>query len=172
MTKRDDILRAGEVLFARRGFHAVPIDNVIREAGVSPRTLYAHFPSKEALAVGVLTARNGRFLTSLADAVDEPGGLEALFDRLEAWLRAAPPNGCLFLRAYGEFKSGPIDECVAAYRKGLRAVARRFSPPCANADAFADELLLLIEGATSLAASLGAKPAVDAARKAAQRMIP
>ena len=168
VTKREDILEAGQALFGRHGFHAVPIDEVIREAGVSPRTLYAHFPSKEALAVAVLEERHRRFLDSLAGAVDEPDPVTALFDRLEEWLTDAGPSGCLFLRALGEFDSNAITHCVASYRRDLRSVIECFFPS-AEEDLI-DELLLLVEGATALASTLGAGRAVRSARAAAERM--
>ena len=47
--KRRAILDGAARVFMRDGFGLAGIDEIVAEAGVSKRTLYAHFPSKEAL---------------------------------------------------------------------------------------------------------------------------
>lgn len=46
---RERILRAAEELFYTRGIHATGVAALIEAAHVSPRTFYAHFPTKNAL---------------------------------------------------------------------------------------------------------------------------
>lgn len=53
-TKRDQILRGARRVFLRDGFAATSTDAIAAEAGVSKRTLYAYYPSKEHLFVDVL----------------------------------------------------------------------------------------------------------------------
>jgi TetR/AcrR family transcriptional regulator, mexJK operon transcriptional repressor len=52
--KRDQILAGARLVFLRDGFAAASTDAIAAEAGVSKRTLYAYYPSKEALFVDVL----------------------------------------------------------------------------------------------------------------------
>jgi TetR/AcrR family transcriptional repressor of mexJK operon len=52
--KRDQILTGARRVFLRDGFAAASTDDVAAEAGVSKRTLYAYYPSKEDLFVDVL----------------------------------------------------------------------------------------------------------------------
>ena len=47
--KRAEILKAAVKLFRSRGFDTTSMDAVAKEAKVSKRTVYNHFPSKEAL---------------------------------------------------------------------------------------------------------------------------
>jgi AcrR family transcriptional regulator len=47
------LVRAGRRLFGERGFAGTPLDDVVREAGVTKGALYHHFPSKEALFLAV-----------------------------------------------------------------------------------------------------------------------
>jgi AcrR family transcriptional regulator len=43
----EDISAAAQRLFMRDGFAATSVEKIAQEAGVSPRTLFRHFPSKE-----------------------------------------------------------------------------------------------------------------------------
>jgi TetR/AcrR family transcriptional repressor of mexJK operon len=52
--KRDQILDGARRVFLRDGFAATSTDAIAAEAGVSKRTLYAYYPSKEDLFVDVL----------------------------------------------------------------------------------------------------------------------
>jgi AcrR family transcriptional regulator len=49
---RDRILDATERLLARLGYQKMTMDDVAHEAGISKRTIYVHFPSKEEVALG------------------------------------------------------------------------------------------------------------------------
>jgi TetR/AcrR family transcriptional repressor of mexJK operon len=52
--KREQMLAGAQRVFLREGFAAVSTDRLAQEAGVSKRTLYAYYPSKEELFVQVL----------------------------------------------------------------------------------------------------------------------
>ena len=61
---RDRILDATERLLARLGYQKMTMDDVAHEAGISKRTIYLHFPSKEEVALGsidrIVERLNGR----------------------------------------------------------------------------------------------------------------
>ena len=50
---RGALVLAARRLFGARGFAGAPLDEVVREAGVTKGALYHHFPSKEALFLAV-----------------------------------------------------------------------------------------------------------------------
>jgi TetR/AcrR family transcriptional regulator, mexJK operon transcriptional repressor len=52
--KREQILEGARRVFLRDGFAAASTDTLAHEAGVSKRTLYAYYPSKEELFVDVV----------------------------------------------------------------------------------------------------------------------
>jgi AcrR family transcriptional regulator len=54
--KRDAIIRAARIVFGRDGFARAGVDAIATEAGVSTRTLYKHFASKDRLFAVVLEA--------------------------------------------------------------------------------------------------------------------
>jgi AcrR family transcriptional regulator len=51
------ILEAAEFLFLRQGFHGTSMRQVARYAGLSPASIYNHFPSKEDLFIRLLRER-------------------------------------------------------------------------------------------------------------------
>src|ERR1017187_5172821 len=53
------ILETADRLFYLRGIRAVGVDTIAAEIGISKRTLYNHFPSKDALIAAYLTRRAG-----------------------------------------------------------------------------------------------------------------
>ena len=67
--KRVDILRAAAEAFRHEGFRGSSTDRIAERAGVSKRTLYNHFPSKDALFDAVLEG----YWARLAPLAETPG---------------------------------------------------------------------------------------------------
>lgn len=103
MNKRDKILATAERLFNQQGFHATGIDQIVRVAGATPRTLYRHFPTKEHLIIEVLQEREKRFQRQIQRHVSGETGLASLFAELEPWFAQEGDKGCLYLRALAEY---------------------------------------------------------------------
>src|SRR5690606_31226845 len=76
--RREHILDAAEQCFARAGFHRTTMQDICRQAGVSPGALYVYFDSKEALIAGICERDRARFAERLAGLADAPDFLEAL----------------------------------------------------------------------------------------------
>ena len=72
--------------FARKGFTNVTVTELAREAGVTERTFFRHFPTKEA----VLFQDYETQLEWLADALAQRPGSESLFDAVLASVAAFP----------------------------------------------------------------------------------
>lgn len=83
--REEAILAATAELIAKAGYEAMSMDDVAARVGISKRTLYAHFPSKEELAVRVVTSGMEKVLRALDDV--DPS-LPAI-DRLAEALRIA-----------------------------------------------------------------------------------
>ncbi|WP_168012325.1 TetR/AcrR family transcriptional regulator [Halomonas salinarum] len=132
MAKRDDILATATRLFSEYGYHAVGVDRIRDEAGVSKMTLYHYFPGKEALVEAVLAERHERFMASLKAAVSAgptyKARLRAVFDWHASWFASEHFHGCMFIKATEEYAREPealltLSRChkseVAALVKGI-----------------------------------------------------
>ena len=68
--KRDAIVRAARLVFGRDGYARASVDAIATEAGVSTRTLYKHFSSKEQLFASVLEASATQVADGFAGRVE------------------------------------------------------------------------------------------------------
>ncbi|MFN0218768.1 MAG: TetR/AcrR family transcriptional regulator [Hyphomicrobium sp.] len=76
--RRENILDASLKCFARSGFHATTMQDICREAEVSPGALYVYFDSKEALIAGLCERDRAEFAERFAKLSATPDFLEAL----------------------------------------------------------------------------------------------
>ncbi|MBY0225127.1 MAG: TetR/AcrR family transcriptional regulator [Hyphomicrobium sp.] len=79
--RRDHILDAAERRFAQSGFHATSMQDICREARVSPGALYVYFASKEDLIAGLAERNRQEFqarFAQLAGASDFFAALAAI----------------------------------------------------------------------------------------------
>ncbi len=74
--KRAAILRAAAESFRHEGFVATSTDRIAERAGVSKRTLYNHFPSKDALFDAVIDGYWARLRTLSQPIVPSSQGIE------------------------------------------------------------------------------------------------
>lgn len=170
MTIKTDIILSAEHLFDHHGFTATGVDKLVEAAGVSSRTFYKHVGSKNALVAAVLDARGKRFFE-----VTSVESVDGLFGALADWTEANGARGCLFFRADRETGGAvpEVSEAVAAYREGLQRligslVAREGVH--GGSDSLAEQLLVLVEGATS-AASYRGPSAIHTARAIAALLV-
>src|SRR5258707_12959303 len=96
VSHKERILAAANKLFYAQGIRAVGVDTVAAEAGVSKRTLYHHYPSKDALIAAYLTARFKQLAPSDAPALEQILGN---FDRLESPITDGSFRGCPYVNA-------------------------------------------------------------------------
>ena len=79
--KRRAILDAAARIFMRDGFGLAGVDDIVAESGVSKRTLYAHFESKEALFEAIVQELCDALMTPLRDAdIGQRDPRDALID--------------------------------------------------------------------------------------------
>lgn len=112
------VLDAASELFYERGIHTVGVDTIAEAAGVTKKTLYDRFGSKEALVVAYLRARDARWrehLLATLDRVPSPGPdrVLAVFDAAASWSTANSPRGCSAINARAESSAGDGDAVLA-----------------------------------------------------------
>ncbi|MBT2447782.1 TetR/AcrR family transcriptional regulator [Streptomyces sp. ISL-43] len=169
---RTRLLDTAEALFYAEGIQAVGMDRIRAESGVALKRLYRLYPAKESLVTAYLERRDQRWMSGLRDAVTgsaDPVG--AAFDWLAQWFSEPDFRGCAFLNAYGELGAGPagVLDVVRRHKAELRALLADIAG--AGREGLAEQLLLLVEGATVVAAlEPGPGPALRA-REAAYVLV-
>lgn len=71
---REALLRAAQTLFRAQGFEATTIDQIAAGAGVSRRTFFRHFASKDAVVFPAAEERIARFRQGLRAGAGQPLG--------------------------------------------------------------------------------------------------
>lgn len=154
-TRSQILLRAAE-LFYGEGIRAISMDRIAEAVGVTKKTLYYHFRSKDDLIEAYLVARDGPNLAAFARWYDRaqgpaPDRVAALFHGLARQARSPRWRGCGFLRTAAELANMPGHPAVkagAAHKKKLESwLARTLAGEgAAEPDLVARQVALLIEG--------------------------
>jgi len=76
--RRESILDAAEMCFARSGFHRTTMQDICKAAGISPGALYVYFASKEDLIAGIVERDRAKLASELADLSNAPDLMTAL----------------------------------------------------------------------------------------------
>ena len=90
--RREHILDAAERCFARAGFHATTMQDICKEASVSPGALYVYFASKEALIAGLCERNRAEFQSRFADLATARDFMAALACIGEHYFVEEPPH--------------------------------------------------------------------------------
>lgn len=153
MTLPEKIVDAALQRFYRHGFHASGVELLAKDAGVTKRTLYRHYPSKDVLIDAALHLRHQQFMAQLRHFVDAaPPNRRPLayIDFIIAWSQEADFHGCAFINAAAEYapqEAAPHRQ-AAAHKQEVRnyllelCIAAQASRPAA----IATSLYLLGEG--------------------------
>lgn len=156
---RDRILDAANRLFYAEGIGRASVDAVAEKAGVTKRTLYYHFRSKDDLIAAYLQSRDQPNLDQFAKWYEAGEGepaerVRAMFDGLAQAARSPRWKGCGFLRTTAELANKPGHPAVkvgAAHKKKFEAwlADRLAEADCADPPLRARQIALLMEGAFS-----------------------
>jgi AcrR family transcriptional regulator len=155
-SKRDVIVAAALQLFYQHGFNATGIERIIKEAGVSKKTLYNHFKSKDELILATLRQRDELFRNNLMRETERLGStprerLLSVFDVHHQWFQQKNFSGCMFINAAAEFSSqqDPNHIFSAEHKRLVRDYIRVLAEQAEvnDAEGLSRQLNLLLEGA-------------------------
>lgn len=170
------ILKAATRLFYVEGIRAVGVDAVAAAAGVTKRTLYYHFPSKDALVAACLE-RRAREAAAVPDLTPEAAveAVLARFEELRVWFGTNKFRGCPFVNAVTEI--GTPDHPATAIARAFKAERRSwFAALLARAghpdpDPLAAQLMLLVDGCIVGALVRGTAEPAQEAQAAARTLL-
>ena len=179
-SKREQLINTALELFAKNGIHATGIDVIVKHSGVTKKTLYAHFGSKDELVLAVLRQYDGLARNEFMRRVESGGKtprtrLLAVFDFAQRWFQQNNFYGCLFINTIGEFsdKDTPIRQICKEYKKLVKGYIRKLCQQAGASDpqGLAEELALLLEGATVTAQVSQNSKTAQIAKRAAKALI-
>jgi AcrR family transcriptional regulator len=139
-TARARIIETSYGLFSAMGVRAVGIDRIVAESGVSKKTLYRYFPSKDDLILAFLEERGRRWTGEwlLAEveriAPDPQGRAIALFDVLDEWFHRPDYEGCSFIRTLHEVTGGRVHAATVRQLELVRQMLARYAAEAGAAD--------------------------------------
>jgi AcrR family transcriptional regulator len=169
---RERILDTADRLFYGQGIRVIGVDTVAAEIGISKRTLYNYFPSKDDLIVAYLSRRLRPI--ELTDAPPAEQILED-FDRLERAMRKDGYRGCPFMNAVAELAdpTHAAHKIAVAHKEKRRTLFRKLLRQLnvTDPDALATQLMILGEGAVAQALVHGDPKMARAAREAARVLL-
>lgn len=150
---KERILQTADRLFYLQGIRAIGVDTIAAEIGISKRTLYNHFPSKDALIAAYLERRRAQPPPSAppASATTALEQILATFETLERRFASPDFRGCPFVNAVAEV--GQEDRAVKSIAKAFKESRRLWFRErltqlgVTEADALATQLVLLVDGA-------------------------
>lgn len=163
---------AADRLFYRKGIRAVGVDSVAAEAGISKRSLYDTFPSKDALVAAYLRKR----IQPLPASGEPPAAqVLGLFDQLHARFSTGDFRGCPFVNAVTEL----AEDCDAAraIAVGFKDERRRHIASllemagASKPEALAGQIAILFEGAIASMLVRQDPDVAIQAREAAQTLM-
>jgi AcrR family transcriptional regulator len=158
---------------------SVGVDAVAEAAGVTKRTLYYHFASKEDLVAAYLEARDEATLEALRSTPGRGGSrpgdrILGVFDYVERWCRTPAYRGCPFNNAVAEQASSPKVTAIA--RRHKATVQSWFTERAAeggarDAEGTGARLLVLLDGALNGAAVFASADAAATAGAMAETIV-
>ena len=179
---RDRLVACAFELFAREGFHAVGLDRILADAGISKQTFYNHFESKDELVEEVLRFRDAWEMRTTRDLLRQFAGgeepcaqLYAVFDMLHAWFTDPAFQGCLFMNAAAEFPNPfePAHQIAADHARSVEALLFDLAARAGVAEPgrLAEELTVVIHGAIAVRHITGNTDAAAVARRFGEPLL-
>ncbi len=176
---QDKILQTAEQLIYTNGIHAMGMDLLVRTSGVARKSIYRYYATKEDVAVNALSARDVRWMHWFRTETDKATSPEArileMFAVLKGWFESEGFRGCAFINTAGEIGDAedPIRQLAKAHKQKLFDYALELCQQLniEQPDVLAKQLLILIDGAITLALVMGDHNAADSARDMAQLLL-
>jgi AcrR family transcriptional regulator len=178
---RRQILDAAYELFYRKGFSRVGVDEVAAFAGLTKRTFYYHFTSKDELLGSVLALHSELSLARIRKYEDRYSGsadeiISILFSELAKWSAKPGWAGAGFTRIVMELADLPGHPARAIAHRHKAAMEAWWANLLESAGISspverAREVVLLMEGATALILIHGDRTYAKAACEAAKKLV-
>ncbi|HEY0299534.1 MAG TPA: TetR/AcrR family transcriptional regulator [Arachidicoccus sp.] len=179
--KRDEIVRQAFDLFYKDGFHATGVDSVVEGTGISKRTLYKYFGSKEGLIVAAIGYYHIWAYNAIYEYLNRNPKLSPkekvlyLFDYLSELIDSGNLKGCFAMNAKSEYngQSPEIEHCCNAYTTAIETLIYGYLKDAnmTNSKKLAMQIMILFGGAIVHSKFKGNSTAAKQARYVAELLL-
>ncbi len=176
---REKILATAEQLIYQNGIQATGMDLLVKTSGVARKSIYRYFATKDDVAAAALNARDVRWMDwfrTESDKADTPQArILKMFDVLKGWFESEGFRGCAFINTAGEIgdPQDPIRQIAMLHKQKLLDYTLGLCEQLGIADpqVLAKQLLILIDGAITVARVMGDYSTAESVRAVAQSML-
>ncbi|WP_268798199.1 TetR/AcrR family transcriptional regulator [Pseudomonas huanghezhanensis] len=176
---RNKILATAEQLIYQHGIHATGMDLLVKTSGVARKSIYRYFATKDEVAAAALNARDLRWMAWFSSESNKSETPEArilkMFDVLKGWFESEGFRGCAFINTAGEIgdANDPIRLIAKLHKQKLfdYTLALCEQLLIEKPAALAKQLLILMDGAITVARVMGDFSAADSAKDVAKLLL-
>lgn len=159
----EHLLAVTESLIYSGGIGATGMELIVTTSGVSRKTIYKHFGSKDGLVAEALRRRDERWINWFSENTRQIAApkerLLHMFTVLSQWFQTPDFRGCAFINAAGEIgdPKDPIRQVAREHKLKLLQFVEQLVQDYTrkNVQELAEQLLILIDGAITLALVMG-----------------
>ena len=139
LIKKQHYLQAAWDYINQHGFHASSVDELSAALGITKRTLYRYFETKEQLIVEVLDYRHQQFVQQLQCALGQFIGMDAAIayiNFIELWVKQPHFYGCSFINASAEYSDvkHPVHHIATTHKNQLLQLLKSYNLTTAQVD--------------------------------------
>ncbi len=158
--KKLQIIEAAYQLFRVNGFYATGVDLIMRTAGVSKKTMYKYFPTKNDLIAATLDYYQANYEVYLDNLLDRKSNnsrenILLIFADAMTWFEDTNYHGCLAVNAMGEFsgKDNKIERTCVKFKRWELEMLCNLTKDIDDQHPIelAHKLFVLLEGMVSIA---------------------
>jgi AcrR family transcriptional regulator len=176
---REKILATAEQLIYQNGIQATGMDLLVKTSGVARKSIYRYFATKDEVAAAALNARDVRWMEWFRAESDQMPTPRArilnMFTVLKRWFESEGFRGCAFINTAGEVgdPQDPIRLIAKLHKQKLLAYTLELCEQLdiADPEPVAKQLLILMEGAITVARVMGDYSSADSAQAVARLIL-
>lgn len=155
--KREEMIESAYRIFYKNGFHATGVDSILTNTGISKRTLYKHFTSKEGLIIATINYYHQITYRAISDYIEKSmvhrpvDKALMLFDFLLELVEDGNLDGCFAMNAKTEYahKAVEIELACDVHTNALTELIKNFllEAKIKESESLAIQIIMLFEGA-------------------------
>ncbi|MDX7992068.1 TetR/AcrR family transcriptional regulator [Xenorhabdus littoralis] len=176
---RNKLLEVTESLIYQYGIHSTGMEQIVKETGISRKTIYRYFANKDDLCAQALLSRDERWIRWFSESSLKGGSPEAclleMFHTLKSWFMSGEFRGCAFINTAGEVSNPahPVRIIAKEHKQKIFSFIKQLTEKLnvSEPHELAQQLLILIDGAITVAMVMNMPSAADDAKKAAGLLI-